>query len=47
MISFNQYKRLQVVIVLDLEVLLKGEMMVMDKKLGNPVAIGSDGKVRL
>ena len=37
----NQGKR--VVIVLDLEVLQKGEMV--GKKIGNPVTIGSDGKV--
>ena len=37
----DQGKR--VVIVLDLEVLQKGELVA--KKIGNPVTIGSDGKV--
>ena len=40
---FTKTQGKRVVIVLDLEVLQKGELVA--KKIGNPVTIGSDGRV--
>ena len=40
---FTKTQGKRVVIVLDLEVLQRGELVA--KKIGNPVTIGSDGRV--